>query len=168
MLTLKLPNSCSLTNKLRYLQHQGSQSKQYLMVGHAVHCAVDTSKLGSHRLHIRMFGTITDLVRANNVEKSLRMVISFGGVNQKNFWSALEERLAPPMKKVRLSCCHLFPRHTEVHGSMQCCCNDAKVRPAMFNVPYQSPSYHHKLCQITSKLSMWPSGPQDSMLLGNT
>lgn len=41
-----------------------------------------------------------DLAKSNEVEKSLRMVISFGGVNQKNFWSALEERLEPPMKKV--------------------------------------------------------------------
>lgn len=40
-----------------------------------------------------------DLAKSNEVEKSLRMVISFGGVNQKNFWSALEERLQPPMKK---------------------------------------------------------------------
>ncbi|KAL3161040.1 hypothetical protein ABBQ38_009423 [Trebouxia sp. C0009 RCD-2024] len=40
-----------------------------------------------------------DLVKSNDVEKSLRMVISFGGVNQKNFWSALQERLEPPMKK---------------------------------------------------------------------
>lgn len=44
-----------------------------------------------------------DLVKANDVEKSLRIVVSFGGVNQKNFWSALEERLEPAMKKV---CCH--------------------------------------------------------------
>ncbi len=41
-----------------------------------------------------------DLVKSHDVEKSLRMVISFGGVNQKNFWSALEERLEPSMKKV--------------------------------------------------------------------
>lgn len=40
-----------------------------------------------------------ELVQANNVEKSLRMVISFGGVNQKNFWSALQERLEPAMKQ---------------------------------------------------------------------
>ena len=40
------------------------------------------------------------LVKSNDVEKSLRMVISFGGVNQKNFWSALQERLEPPMKQV--------------------------------------------------------------------
>lgn len=143
MLTPKLQNSYSLTNKLRYLQHQGSQSKQYLTVGHAVH---GSSLLGLHRLHVRMFWTITDLVRANNVEKSLRMVISFGGVNQKNFWSALEERLAPPMKKVRLMSCRLFPLNTEVYRSMQCCCNDAQVRPAIFKIPCQIPIYHHKLC----------------------
>lgn len=41
-----------------------------------------------------------DIIQANDVEKSLRMVISFGGVNQKNFWSALQERLEPAMKQV--------------------------------------------------------------------
>lgn len=44
-------------------------------------------------------GVFDDLVRSNDIEKSLRMVISFGGVNQKNFWSALEERLEPAMKQ---------------------------------------------------------------------
>ena len=43
---------------------------------------------------------VADIIQANDVEKSLRMVISFGGVNQKNFWSALQERLEPAMKKV--------------------------------------------------------------------
>lgn len=40
-----------------------------------------------------------DLVTSDDVEKSLRMVISFGGVNKKNFWSALEERMEPAMKQ---------------------------------------------------------------------
>jgi len=31
------------------------------------------------------------------------MVISFGGVNKKNFWSALEERMEPAMKQVSSS-----------------------------------------------------------------
>ena len=47
----------------------------------------------------------TELVKSNDVEKSLRMVISFGGVNQKNFWSALEERLKPPMQQVSILSC---------------------------------------------------------------
>ena len=54
----------------------------------------NTSKTGAPACHC------ADLAKSNEVEKSLRMVISFGGVNQKNFWSALEERLEPPMKKV--------------------------------------------------------------------
>ena len=70
------------------------------MVGDAVHCSIGNPNLGTHCLNNSLSWTTADLVKANSVEKSLRMVISFGGVNQKNFWSALEERLAPPMKKV--------------------------------------------------------------------
>lgn len=111
MLTPKLPKVCSIANRLRYLQHQVSQSKQYSMVGDAVRCALGNPSLGTHHLQNRLPWTTADLVKANNVEKSLRMVISFGGVNQKNFWSALEERLAPPMKKVSLllPCVSLTP-----------------------------------------------------------
>lgn len=102
MLTPKLPKVCSTANRLKYRQHQVSQSKQSSTVGDTVHCALGNSRLGIQCLQNRFPWTTADLVKANNVEKSLRMVISFGGVNQKNFWSALEERLAPPMKKVGL------------------------------------------------------------------
>lgn len=38
--------------------------------------------------------------KAHDVEKTLRMVINFKGVNKNNFWSALEERLKPSLDKV--------------------------------------------------------------------
>ena len=33
------------------------------------------------------------------------MVINFKGVNKNNFWSALEERLKPPLEQVPTDCC---------------------------------------------------------------
>ena len=37
---------------------------------------------------------------AESFERSLRLVISFGSLKRQTFVSALEERLAPPLKKV--------------------------------------------------------------------
>ena len=39
------------------------------------------------------------------MEKTLRMVINFKGVNKNNFWSALEERLKPSLEKVPTDNC---------------------------------------------------------------
>jgi len=44
------------------------------------------------------------LVNADSFERSLRLVISFGALKRKQFVDALEERLAPPLKKVRGRC----------------------------------------------------------------
>ena len=66
-------------------------------------CTSSTAVHGKQEVHesCHLILLRADLVKSNEIEKSLRMVISFGGVNQKNFWSALQERLEPPMKKVR-------------------------------------------------------------------
>ncbi len=45
--------------------------------------------------------TALALVNADSFERSLRLVISFGSLKRKQFVDALEERLAPPLKKVR-------------------------------------------------------------------
>lgn len=42
---------------------------------------------------------LDEVINSSAFEKTLRIVISFGGVKQSNFWSALEERLAPPLKQ---------------------------------------------------------------------
>ena len=41
------------------------------------------------------------LVDAESFERSLRLVISFGSLKRQQFVGALEERLAPPLKKAR-------------------------------------------------------------------
>ena len=43
--------------------------------------------------------------KAHDIERTLRMVINFKGVNKNNFWSALEERLKPSLEKVSTDCC---------------------------------------------------------------
>eukprot|EP00891_Asterochloris_glomerata_P005611 jgi/Astpho2/5611/Aster-02863 len=43
--------------------------------------------------------TLAGVSKAHDVEKTLRMVINFKGVNKNNFWSALEERLKPSLDK---------------------------------------------------------------------
>jgi hypothetical protein len=41
------------------------------------------------------------LINADSFERSLRLVISFGSLKRQQFVSALDERLAPPLKKAR-------------------------------------------------------------------
>ncbi len=41
-----------------------------------------------------------ELAAAGNVEKTLRLVISFGGLKRGQFLGALKERLAPACEKV--------------------------------------------------------------------
>ena len=47
---------------------------------------------------------IPGVSKAHDIEKTLRMVINFKGVNKNNFWSALEERLKPSLEKVPTDC----------------------------------------------------------------
>ena len=50
-------------------------------------------------------GVVSGVSKAHDIEKTLRMVINFKGVNKNNFWSALEERLKPPLDEVPTDCC---------------------------------------------------------------
>lgn len=43
-----------------------------------------------------------DVVRAESVGKTLRIVIAYGGLTRTQFLNALEERLAPPLKAVSI------------------------------------------------------------------
>lgn len=49
----------------------------------------------------RIFSGAAELVANHHFEKSLRLVISFGGLKRSQFLSALEERLKPALQEVR-------------------------------------------------------------------
>jgi hypothetical protein len=42
----------------------------------------------------------TDFVAEDSVEKTVRLMINYGGITSTTFWSALKERLEPPLVKV--------------------------------------------------------------------
>ena len=85
----------------RHKQSLGSLQRQLTQAANVPALKANSSLVHSNCLwSFSSLQHAAEIVQANDVEKSLRMVISFGGVNQKNFWSALQERLEPAMKKV--------------------------------------------------------------------
>ena len=41
-----------------------------------------------------------DFIAEDSIEKTVRLMISYGGISPSTFWNALKERLEPPLAKV--------------------------------------------------------------------
>ena len=44
-----------------------------------------------------------DFIAEDSVEKTVRLMISYGGITPTQFWNALKERLEPPLVKVMIN-----------------------------------------------------------------
>lgn len=90
------------------------------------------------------------MINAQDLEKTLRIVITSGMVNHERFVGALKESLVPACKKV-WHCCKILQANHEITFTLLKCIKVGKLMVGVFDLAMQSeiwilPNIFPKIC----------------------